>query len=174
MKAPESSDEIPKGEDKPIPSGTKSSSHLPKAPSPQNSSPRTTILGLCPMENPQSSELAESPKTTPPNNPCHGISSTGEYPIGGNSAQPQPKSLPRRTPLVAKTLGNDPDFIQASFNIGRFITAMVDTEADRLNTELLQTELESTSTRINVTSPCIIVHYHLCSILTSPFRSEIN
>jgi hypothetical protein len=30
------------------------------------------------MENPQSSELAESPKTTPPNNPCQGIGSAGE------------------------------------------------------------------------------------------------
>jgi hypothetical protein len=44
---------------------------------------------------PRSSKLAESPKTTLLNNPCHGIGSGSEDPIGGNSAQPQPKSLPR-------------------------------------------------------------------------------
>jgi hypothetical protein len=71
-------------------------------------------------------------------------------------------------------LANNPDFIQAGFQIGRFITVVVDTKADRLNTDALNTEMESTSTRIYVTSPCIIVHYHLCSILTSPFRSELN
>jgi hypothetical protein len=114
------------------------------------------------------------PKTTSPNNPCHGISFAGEDPIGGDSAQPQPESLPRWTLPVVKTLANDPDFIQAGFHIGRFITVVLDTEADHLNTEALQTELESTSTRIYVSSPCIIVHCHLYSILTSPFRSELN
>jgi hypothetical protein len=49
-----------------------------------------------------------------------------------------------------ETLANNPNFIQAGFHIGRFITTVVDTEADRLNTEALWTELESTSTRINV------------------------
>jgi hypothetical protein len=73
-----------------------------------------------------------------------------------------------------ETLANNPNFIQAGFHIGRFITTVVDTEADRLNTEALWTELESTSTRINVSSTCIIVHYRLCSILSSPFHSEIN
>jgi hypothetical protein len=72
--------------------------------------------------------------------------------------------------MVAETLANDPDFVQAGFHIGRFITVVVDTEAGRLNTKALRTELESTSTKINVNSPCIIVHYRLYSILTSPFR----
>jgi hypothetical protein len=126
------------------------------------------------MENPQSPESAESANPSPPNNLSHGISSTSEDPIGGDSAQPQPESLPWRTPLVSKTLSNNPDFIQAGFHIGRFITIVVDTKADHLNTEALQTKLKSTSTKINVSSPCIIVHYHLCSIQTFPFRSEIN
>jgi hypothetical protein len=47
------------------------------------------------MENPQNSEIVESPKTTPSNNPSYGIGSTGEDPIGVDSAQPEPKSLPR-------------------------------------------------------------------------------
>jgi hypothetical protein len=65
-------------------------------------------------------------------------------------------------PLVAETLANDPDFIQARFHIGRFITAVVDTQADRLSTEGLLTELESCLNRIKVNSPCIIVYYCLC------------
>jgi hypothetical protein len=64
-------------------------------------------------------------------------------------------------PLVAETLANDPDFIQAGFHIGGFITAVVGTEADRLNTEGLLIESESCLNRIKVTSPCIIVYYHL-------------
>jgi hypothetical protein len=46
------------------------------------------------MENPQNSEMAESPKTTPPNNPSNGIDSTGKDPIGGDSTQPELESLP--------------------------------------------------------------------------------
>jgi hypothetical protein len=64
--------------------------------------------------------------------------------------------------------------IQTRFHIGWFITTMVDTEVDRLNPDALRTEMESTSTQIYVSSPCIIVHYRLCSILTSPFRPELN
>jgi hypothetical protein len=47
------------------------------------------------MQKPRSSESAESPKTTPPNNPGHGIDTAAEDPIGGDSAQPQPERLPR-------------------------------------------------------------------------------
>jgi hypothetical protein len=47
------------------------------------------------MDNPWNSELVESPKTTGPNNPSDGISSIGEDPIGGDYAQPKPKSLPQ-------------------------------------------------------------------------------
>jgi hypothetical protein len=95
MKGPEPSDDIPNGEDNPSSSGTKSSPHVSKALTSHNASPRTTILGLCPMENPWNFETAESPKTTPPNNPSDGIGSTGEDPIGGDSTQPEPRSLPR-------------------------------------------------------------------------------
>jgi hypothetical protein len=126
-----------------------------------------------PFETPQSSEPAESPKTTPPSTRSHGLGSAGEAPIGGDFAQPQLENLPRRTPLVAKTLAKDLDFIKTGFHIGRFITTAVDTEADHANIEALRTNLDSSSTRINVSTPCIIVHYRLYSILTSPFRSEI-
>jgi hypothetical protein len=96
VKGPELGDEIPNGQDNPSSSGTKSSHNVSKALTSQNASPRTMILGSCPMENPRAgSKTTESPKTTPPNNPSDGIGSAGEDPIGGNSAQPEPKSLPR-------------------------------------------------------------------------------
>jgi hypothetical protein len=68
---------------------------MSKVPSTQNASLGSTILGPCDMHKPRSSKSAESPKTTPLNNPCHGIGSAGEDPIGSDSAQPQPESLPR-------------------------------------------------------------------------------
>jgi hypothetical protein len=77
-------------------------------------------------------------------------------------------------PLVAETLANDPDVIQVGFHIGKFITIVVDTEADRLNTKGLLTESESCLNRIKVNSPCIIVYYRLYGILTSSFYSELN
>jgi hypothetical protein len=86
VKDPESINEIPKGEDNPSLSGTKTSPHLSKDLSLQNASPGIEILGTCDTQKPRNSKLAESPKTTPPNNPCHGISSAGEDPIGGDSA----------------------------------------------------------------------------------------
>jgi hypothetical protein len=77
-------------------SGTKSSDHVSKAPTSQNASPGTTIPDSCLMENPRAgSETAESPKITPPNNPSDGIGSAGKDPIGGDSAQLEPESLPR-------------------------------------------------------------------------------
>jgi hypothetical protein len=48
------------------------------------------------MENPRDgSKTAESPKTTPPNIPSNEIRSADEDPIGGDSTQPEPGSLPQ-------------------------------------------------------------------------------
>jgi hypothetical protein len=127
-----------------------------------------------PFETPPSPKLAESPITAPPSPRSHGLGFAGEAPLGGGSAQPQLESLPRRTPLIAKILLKDPDFIKAGFHIGKFIIVAVDTEVDRTNIETLRTDLDSASTRINMSTPCIIVHYCLCTILTSPFRLETN
>jgi hypothetical protein len=81
VKAPETIDKIPRAEDTPSPddqksesttdepqsvSGTKSSPNLAKALSPENPSPGQAIPSLNPIENPQSPESTESPKTTPP------------------------------------------------------------------------------------------------------------
>jgi hypothetical protein len=138
VKAIETSDEISRVEDTlssrapksesnepQSPSGTKSSPNLVKTLSPLKYSRRNAIPIPDPTENPQRTEMGPW---------SHGLGSTGKAPISDESAQPEPKSLPRQTSLVAKTLANDLGFIQAGFQISRFITAMVDTEVDHLNT----------------------------------------
>jgi hypothetical protein len=107
------------------PSGTKCSPNLVKTLSPLKYSRRNAIPIPDPTENLQRTEMGPW---------SHGLGSTGKAPISDESAQPEPKSLPRQTSLVAKTLANDLGFIQAGFQISRFITAVVDTEADHLNT----------------------------------------
>jgi hypothetical protein len=109
MKASETRDEIPRAEDTPNPdalkfesiadepqsaSGTKSSPNLAKDLSLEKTSPSQAIPSPNPIENPQSPELAESPKTTPPSPRSHGLGDAGEAPIGGDFAQLEPKSLP--------------------------------------------------------------------------------
>jgi hypothetical protein len=189
VKAPETTDEIPRAKDTlsqdapkyestkhepQSPSGTKSSPNTLEAPPRHKATPGIAFPCSSPNNELDSSEPAESANTTPPSPWCHGLGPAGEALVGGDSARPQPKSIPRRTPLVAETLANDPDFIKVGFHIGRFITAVVDIKSNRVNTMALRTELNSTWTRINMSTSCIKVHYCLCSMLTSPFRSEIN
>jgi hypothetical protein len=67
-------------------SGTKSSPNLAKPLSPEKASPSQAIPGPNPIENPQSPESVESPKTTPPSSRSYGLGATGESPIGVNFA----------------------------------------------------------------------------------------
>jgi hypothetical protein len=53
---------------------------------------------------------------------------------------------------VAQSLWGNPEFNQAGFHIGLFITAVVDTEADWKNIKVLYSDLESTSARIDVST----------------------
>jgi hypothetical protein len=54
-------------------------------------------------------------------------------------------------------LAKGPDFIKTGFHIGRFITTVVNTKAERADIEALKSNLYSTSTRINVSS--FIFHF---------------
>jgi hypothetical protein len=47
---------------------------------------------------------------------------------------------------------DNPEFIQTGFHIGRFITAAIDTEADRENIKMLYPCLKSTSAQIDVSA----------------------
>jgi hypothetical protein len=51
-----------------------------------------------------------------------------------------------------QSLWDNPEFIQAGFHIRRFITAVVDTEADRENIKALYSSLKSTLVQIDVSA----------------------
>jgi hypothetical protein len=53
---------------------------------------------------------------------------------------------------VVESLWDNPEFIQAGFHIGRFITVAVDTEADRENINALYSSLKFTSAQIDVSA----------------------
>jgi hypothetical protein len=48
-------------------------------------------------------------------------------------------------------LWDAPEFIQAGFHVGRYITATVDAEAEHANAQHLYSNLESTAEQIQVT-----------------------
>jgi hypothetical protein len=72
-------------------------------------------------------------KTTPPSPQSHGLGTAGGVPTGGDSAQPRGENPPQSSPRVADSLAKDLDFMKAGFHIGRFVTAAVNTEAERAN-----------------------------------------
>jgi hypothetical protein len=47
-------------------------------------------------------------------------------------------------------LWDNPDFIQAGFHIGRYVTTFMNFEAERENSKALYSSLETTSAQINV------------------------
>jgi hypothetical protein len=65
---------------------------------------------------------------------------------------PRLKKQPRQYSRVAESLWDNPDFIQARFHIGRYVTASVNFEAERENIKALYSSLETTSTQINVSA----------------------
>jgi hypothetical protein len=71
-------------------------------------------------------------KTTPLSPQSHGLGADGGVPTRGDSSQPRGENLPQSSLRVADSLAKDLDFIKAGFHIGRFVTAAVNTEAERL------------------------------------------
>jgi hypothetical protein len=147
--APESS--------KPLsPGGTQSSPGVGGAPSPPlkaASSPKSAGV-------PPSLKPAESPKTTSPSPRSFGLGSFGGPSLSGDSSVPRVGKSTWWYSQVEESLANDPEFIKVGFHIGRFITAAVDTEEDRTNMDALYTDLESASTRFNVSTFPLIFYNH--------------
>jgi hypothetical protein len=54
----------------------------------------------------------------------------GPQPVEGLSV-PRPEKQPWQYSCVAESLWDNPDFIQAGFHIGRYVTASVNTKAER-------------------------------------------
>jgi hypothetical protein len=128
------------------PGGVQSSPGASGALSPSaKAAPSTNSAGA-----PPSPKMVESAKTSPPSPWSFGIGSVG-----------------------SPSLANDPGFIKARLHIGRFITVAVDTEADRTNIKALYTDLESTSTRLNVSIFHLTFCNHSCRILTPLFIQKL-
>jgi hypothetical protein len=128
-----------------------------------------------PAGPPPNPKLAESPKTCPPCPRFHGLGSTDDFPLGGDSSMLQSENPPQQYSWVAESLANDPDFIKVGFHRGRIITTVVDIQDDCANIEALYMDQESTSTWINVSSSCLIFGNRPCLVLT-PFlcRNWLN
>jgi hypothetical protein len=80
----------------------------------------------------------------------HGLGALGRPQLGEGSFVPCSGKQPRQYSCVAESLWDNLDFIQAEFHIGRYITASVNTEAERENIKALYSSLETTSAQINV------------------------
>jgi hypothetical protein len=65
---------------------------------------------------------------------------------------PQAEEPLQQHSRVAKSLWDNPEFIQSRFQIGWFVTAAVDTEADRENIKALYFSLKTTSAQIDVSA----------------------
>jgi hypothetical protein len=96
------------------------------------------------------SEPAESPEASPPSSRSYGLGATGGYQHGERSSVPQSEAQPRQQSRVAESLWDNPEFIQARFHIGQFVTVAVDTEADWENIKTLYFSLKTTSAQIDI------------------------
>jgi hypothetical protein len=61
----------------------------------------------------------------------YGLGFAGRYQPGEGSSVPQSGKKLHQHSRAVESLGDNPEFIQARFHIRRFITTIVDTEADR-------------------------------------------
>jgi hypothetical protein len=65
---------------------------------------------------------------------------------------PQSEEPPQQHLWVVESLWDNPEFIQAGFHIGWFVTTTVDIEADRENVKVIYSSLKTTSTQIDVSA----------------------
>jgi hypothetical protein len=132
----------------------------------------TLISPTCatPSEDPAGASSAlepiESPRAPPPSPRSHGLGVVGGSQHGEGSSTPQPEEVPRQHSWVAESLWDNPDFIQAGFHVGRFITAAVDTEAGRENIKALYSSLKTTLDQIDVSARQLVLLHPLDGDLT--------
>jgi hypothetical protein len=65
---------------------------------------------------------------------------------------PRSRKQPRPFLRVAKSLWDNPDFIQVRFHIDRYVTASVNSEAEWENIKALYSSLKTTSAQINASA----------------------
>jgi hypothetical protein len=97
-----------------------------------------TTSGSKPVESPKKKIVPLSPQS-------HGLGIAGRVPSGGDSARPQALNSPQSLPRVVESLTKDLDFIKVGFHIGRFMTVVVNTKAERADIQALRSDLDSAS-----------------------------
>jgi hypothetical protein len=160
--------------DKPVsPSARKSTMETSKPPVPEDTEDPIGAKGTlsCPSNASMGHDAApqfpcpkptEHPKASPENPESFGLGAPGGRQSGEGSSVPRSKKQPCQYSRIVESLWDNPDFIQARFHIGRYISASVNTEAEREQIKVLYSSMKSTSELIDV------------SIFTSsyPFLSE--
>jgi hypothetical protein len=63
---------------------------------------------------------------------------------------PRPEKQPQQYSRVAESLWDNPHFIQAEYHIGRYVTASINTEAEREQIRALYSSMKTTSKLIDV------------------------
>jgi hypothetical protein len=128
------------------PGGAHSSPGIGGAPS----SSARAALSPNPAGGSSGPEPAESPKTFPTSPRSYGLGTASGYQPNEGSFVPRLKKQSRQYSRVAESLFDNPEFIQAGFHNGRFITTAVDIEADEANIKALYSDLKSALTHLNV------------------------
>jgi hypothetical protein len=101
---------------------------------PQFPSPKPTKHPEASLENPES----------------FGLEAPGRREFGEGSSVLRSGKQPRQYSRVAEFLWGNPDFIQARFHIGWYISAFVNSEAERGQIKVLYSSMKSTSELIDV------------------------
>jgi hypothetical protein len=106
-------------------------------------------------------EPTESPRASPPSPQSHGLGAAGRSQHGEGSSTPQPEEALQQRSWVAESLWDNSNFIQARFHVGPFVTAAIDTEANRENIKALYSSLKTTSYQIDVSAQQLTLLYTL-------------
>jgi hypothetical protein len=99
---------------------------------------------------PQRPEPTEMSNVIPLSPRSYGVRALDGPNTGECSFVPSSEAQLRTFSHVAESLWDNPNFIEAEFHIGRFVTAVVDSETERENIKALFSSLETTSTQIKV------------------------
>jgi hypothetical protein len=115
-------------------------------------SPSHAASGEDPTDTSSRLKLPEFPRASPPSPQSYGLGVAGGYQHGEGSFVPQYEERQRQHPWITESLWDNPEFIQAGFHLGWFVTVAVDTEADRENVKVLYSSLKTTSAQIDVSA----------------------
>jgi hypothetical protein len=110
----------------------------------------------------------EGQEASPQSPNSFGLRAHGGPQTGEGSSVPRPEKQPRQYLHVAESLWFNPDFIQAEFHIGRYVTASMNTEAEREQIKALYSSMKTTSELIDVSiyaSPYIFILRHDSSLI---------